>query len=93
MRPQHLRGGGFKGGGEDNSFDFNSLRSGHFFTKICYCMQHNLLNTHTKFQGSICKNVDVKNEKPILIAKFTKCVWSGAVVREWTRNERKFICP
>jgi hypothetical protein len=56
-------------------------------------MQHNLLNTHTKFQGSICKNVDVKNEKPILIAKFTKCVWSGAVVREWTRNERKFICP
>jgi hypothetical protein len=62
----------FAGGGEDNSFMFQSLRSGHFFTKILYCMQYNLLNTLTKFQGSICKNVNVTNEKTILIARLTK---------------------
>ncbi len=36
-------------------------------------MHHNLLNKFTKFQGSICKTLDVTNEKPILIARFTKC--------------------
>jgi hypothetical protein len=50
----------------------NSLRGRNFFTKICQCMQHNLLNTLSKFENSICKNVDIKNKKRILIARFTK---------------------
>ncbi len=55
-----------------NSIVSNSWRDENLFTKICQCMQIHLLNTHTEFEILICKNVDVTNKKPILIAKFTK---------------------
>jgi hypothetical protein len=53
---------------EENYFDFNSLRGGHFFTEIELFMQLDLRNTHTNCQVSICKTLDLTNKKPILIA-------------------------
>ena len=69
-RSQNGRGENNKGR-EKNSIDSNSLRSGNFLTKIEQHMQSNIFNAHTKFQVSICENVDATSKKPNLIAKFT----------------------
>ncbi len=47
---------------EIHSF-LNKKRSGNVLTKICTCMQINILNAQTNFHVSNCKSVDAASRK------------------------------
>jgi hypothetical protein len=58
--------------GGNNSIDSNSLRGRNFCTKILTADVITLTEYKSQVSKFYCKTLDVTNEKPILIARFSK---------------------